>query len=75
MRALDYVGLALWRGGILLVAGYLAYQVLRIVLAITDAELELAVAILLTGVLFVFASLIGERILDAREEKKKGGWE
>lgn len=69
MKGVHFLGLALWRGGVLFVAGYIAYQVLRVVLSITDAELELAIAVLLTGVLFLFASVLGERIGDARKER------
>jgi hypothetical protein len=63
------VGLVLWRGGALLVGGYLAYQVLRVVLTFTDAQLETAVAVFLTGLVMVFLSLVVERIEDAQEER------
>jgi hypothetical protein len=72
MKKSHIAGLVLWRGGIILAVGYLAYQALRVVLTITDVQLELAIAILLTGVLFVFASVVGERIEDARSERSQG---
>ena len=66
------VGLTLWRGGILLVAAYLGYWALRATLQITDAQLEFSVAVLLVGLLLVFASVVLERIHDARSERKNG---
>jgi len=72
MKKTHFWGLALWRGGVVLIGGYLAYQGLRVILSIADAQLELAVAILVTGILFVFASVVGERILDARTERSQG---
>jgi len=73
MKWSHFIGLALWRGGALLVAGYLAYQVLLIVLTITDAQLETAVAIFLTGLVMVFLSMVVERIQDAQEERSRIG--
>jgi len=72
MKKTHFAGLALWRGGVLLAVGYVAYQTLRVILTITDTRLELAITILLTGVLFVFASVVGERIEDARAERSQG---
>ena len=71
MTKTHLAGLILWRGGVVLVVGYLAYQALRVILTITDAQLELAIATLLVGVLFVFASVLGERIEDARSERSQ----
>lgn len=72
MKAIQRLGLVLWRGGIIFVAAYIAYYALRAVLTITDPQLEFAVGVLFTGVLFVIASLIGERIQDARAERSDG---
>jgi hypothetical protein len=72
VKPIHFLGLALWRGGWVLVVGYLAYQALRVILRMTDAQLELALAVLLTGILFLFLSVLGERIEDAREERKRG---
>jgi membrane protein DedA with SNARE-associated domain len=71
MKKIHFFGLALWRGGLILVLGYLAYQALRVVLKITDAHLELAVAVLLTGAFFLFLSVLLERIEDARKERRQ----
>ena len=72
MRRSHFAGLMLWRGGVVLVAGYVAYQVLRAVLSLTDSRLELAIAVILTGVLFVFVSVIVERIRDVGAERRQG---
>jgi hypothetical protein len=69
MRWIHLVGLALWRGGALLVGGYIAYQVLKVILRFTDAQLETAVAVFLTGLVMVFLSVLVERIQDARDER------
>lgn len=69
MKKSHVAGLILWRGGLLLVGGTLAYWALRGILTITDPRLELAVAILLTGVLFVFLSVVIEQVADSRNER------
>ena len=68
MKKTHLVGLVLWRGGVLLVAAYLGYWALRGILQITDARLELAVAVFFVGLLLVFGSVIVERVQDARSE-------
>jgi len=70
MKRMHVVGLALWRGGWLLALGYVALQALLVILSIADPDLELAVAVLLTGVVFVFLSIVAERVADARQERK-----
>ena len=72
MKGSHFAGLMLWRGGVVLVAGYVAYQVLRAALSITDSRLELAISVMLTGVLFVFVSVVVERIQDAGAERRQG---
>ena len=72
MKKSHLVALMVWRGGVVLVAGYVAYQVLRAVLSLTDSRLELAIAVILTGVLFVFVSVIVERIRDVGAERRQG---
>lgn len=69
MKWILLVGLALWRGGALLVGGYIAYQILRTILTFTDAQLETAVAVFITGLVMVFLSVLVERIQDARDER------
>jgi hypothetical protein len=70
MKRLHVVGLAMWRGGWLLAVGYIAFEALRAILSIADPQLELAVSVLLTGVVFVFLSIVAERVADARQERK-----
>ena len=62
------VGLLLWRGGLLLAAVAAVYQSVRFLLKFTDPELELGVALLIVGLLFVLMSLVAERVQDAHEE-------
>lgn len=69
MRWTLLVGFGLWRGGALLVGGYIAYRILRVILTFTDAQLETAVAVFLTGLVMVFLSLVVERIQDAQAER------
>lgn len=71
MTPVQVVGLVLWRGGVLLVLGYLGYIAVRAMLSIADAQLELAVSVALTGLLLVFASVITERISDVRAEQAR----
>ena len=73
MRWIHFVGLVLWRGGALLVGGYLAYQFLRFVLTITDTQLESAVATFLTGLAMVAVSVLIEQIEDSRNERTHTG--
>ena len=72
MKRSHFAGLMLWRGGVVLVAGYVAYQALRAALPFTDSRLELAISVMLTGVLFVFVSVVVERIQDAGAERRQG---
>ena len=67
------VGLVLWRVGAYFCAGYLAYRgvmrVLRIFLAVDiPTKLIISLALIISGLLFIFASLIIERVRDARNE-------
>lgn len=65
----NYVlGLGLWRGGLILVVSYGAFRSFRRILSITDPQLELAIAVGLTGLALVFVSLIAERIEDEHAE-------
>ena len=50
--------------------GYVAYGRLRALLSVVDEQLEIALAILLTGLLFVLSSVIVERVQDARVERE-----
>lgn len=73
MRGIHLLGLILWRGGTLLVGGYLAFQLLKQVLTFTDTQLETAVAIFLTGLIMVFLSILIEQIQDSRKERNQTG--
>lgn len=74
MKTIHVVGLMLWRGGILLVGGYVLYLMLRFVLRIVDPVLEIGTALVISGLLMVLASVIGERVADAKREKREGLW-
>ena len=70
MRKVQFLGLALWRGGVLLIATYIGYWALRGILQITDEQLEFAVAVFLSGFLLLFGSLVVERLADLRSERR-----
>ena len=67
------IGFVVWRIGAYFCAGYLAYRgvlrTLRILLEIDlPTQLLVGISMVITGVLFIFVSLIVERIDDARNE-------
>ena len=66
MKTTQTLGLILWRTGTLLVAGYLLFLALRLILRITDPVLEVGVTLVLAGALFVLVSVVREQIEDAR---------
>ena len=66
MKKSQFLGLVLWRAGILIAGGYLLFLTLRVILHITDPVLEAGVALVLAGGLFVLASVVMEQIEDAR---------
>ena len=66
MKHTHTVGLILWRIGILIVGGYFAFLALRFILQIADPVLEVGVALVLAGGLFVLVSVVREQIEDAR---------
>ncbi len=70
MKALQTLGLLLWRSGLMLAGGWTTYEGLRRVLRYFALPrlAEAGIAMILTGATFVVASLILERIADAREE-------
>ena len=70
MKRTHQLGLVLWRGGLLLAIGYVSYGRIRAVLSIADDQLEVAIAILLIGLLFVLLSVIIEQVRDARVERE-----
>ena len=70
MRRTHLIGLALWRGGLLLVGGTLLYEGARRVLWFVDlpAQVEFGVGLGLAGLALVMLSLVLERVRDARRE-------
>ena len=61
----------MWRGGLLLLAVTAAVEVMRSLLRFVDipAQIELGAALVLAGVALLVASLIMERVDDARNEQ------
>ena len=72
MRKTHVVGLLLWRGGLLLAAGAALFQVCRLLLRFFSLPLVLEVGLGLvgTGLLLLLASVVLERVRDAREERE-----
>ncbi len=70
MRSAQLAGLLLWRFGLLLAGGWTTFEGIR--LALRHIELphlvETGVGLILTGIVFVFVSLILERRADAKAE-------
>ncbi|MDE2794171.1 MAG: hypothetical protein OXL34_05050 [Gemmatimonadota bacterium] len=69
MKPTHTLGLILWRIGILIVGGYFAFLALRLILQIADPVLEVGVALVLAGGLFVLVSVVREQIEDARRAR------
>lgn len=70
VTATQLIGLLLWRSGILLVASYSLFRLARWVLRFVDLPLQLEVGfgLALAGGALVFASLVIERLRDAKAE-------
>ena len=70
MRRTQMLGMLLWRGGLLLVASYSFFRIARLVLTYADipTELEIGIGLALAGAGMVLASLVMERVEDARAE-------
>jgi energy-converting hydrogenase Eha subunit C len=75
MRASHIVGLLLWRGGLLLVAGTVVYLGLQRLLRFMEMplQLEIGVALLLSGLVMVLVSLVLENIQDGRRAREELG--
>jgi hypothetical protein len=69
------VGFLCWRAGLLLVSGYGFFRVARLVVTYVDlpTQLEVGLALTLAGAAMVMASLIAERVQDARVERGELG--
>ena len=74
MRRFHLLGLILWRGGLVLVAGYALLEAIRWILRFYDipALVEVGLGLTLAGLVFVLVSLVLERIGDARAERQLG---
>lgn len=70
MRKSQVIGLILWRGGLLFVASVLLYEGAWWLLFFVDvpAQLKVGIGLAIAGSVLVLASLIAERIADARRE-------
>jgi hypothetical protein len=71
MRPIHVVGLLLWRGGMLLVAGTVLFEAARFVLRFfrPPLQIEIGAGLLVAGAALVILSLVLERVRDARSEK------
>jgi len=74
MRPLHVVGLLLWRGGLLLAGGWVAFETARFALRWFDVPvpLEIGGGLILAGFVLVLLSLLLERVRDARREGDPG---
>ena len=72
MRPVHLIGLILWRGGVLLAGMFVFYEAARYVLLFVSLprQVEVGLALILVGAAFVIASLIVERVEDARQERE-----
>jgi len=70
MRKTQLLGLLLWRGGVIAVGTLVFFEGARWFLRFFDipVELQAGLGLVLAGLGFVVASLIAERIRDARAE-------
>ena len=70
MNRIQAIGLLLWRGGLLLAGSWAAFLVARQLIRLIDlpAQVEIGAGLMLAGMLLVLASLVFERIEDARRE-------
>ena len=69
-QAVQLVGLLLWRFGLILASATALYRTARFLLQFIDlpTQLEIGAGLLLTGFVFVIASLVMERLVDIRSE-------
>lgn len=69
-QAAQLVGLLLWRFGLMLASITALYRMARFLLQFIELpiQLEIGVGLLLTGFVLVLASLVMERVVDARSE-------
>lgn len=72
MTRVQVAGFLCWRAGLLLLAAYSFYRVARLVLTYAElpTQLEVGAGLALGGAAMVFASLVAERVQDARAERE-----
>lgn len=72
MQKVQTIGLLLWRGGLLLASGSVAFFAIRAFLAAFELPggIVLGLALVGAGSLMVFGSLIAERWIDLRNERE-----
>jgi hypothetical protein len=70
VKHIQIIGLLLWRGGLLLVAGTVVFEVARLLLRLValPVQLEIGFGLVVAGGALVLISLILERIQDLRIE-------
>lgn len=70
MRRAQLIGMILWRGGLLLAAGWAFYEGATWILRLVEVprQIEVGLGLVLAGLGLVLVSLILERIRDARAE-------
>ena len=69
-RSIQIIGLLLWRTGLLLAGGTGVYRVTNFLLQFIElpTQLEIGLGLIFSGSVFFLASLVVERIADARME-------
>jgi hypothetical protein len=72
MKRTHLLGLLLWRGGLLMVGAFLLIEGARWLLRFVDlpVPVEIGGGLVLAGIGLVLASLIVERVADARAERE-----
>ncbi len=70
MRRGQWIGLVLWRGGLLLAVAWGLYETVRAILRFIDvpSEVEIGLGLILAGLVLLMVSLVAERIRDRRAE-------
>ena len=70
MRKSQALGVMLWRGGLMLAAGYALYEGAWWLLRFLDIpdQLQVGTGLVIAGSVLVLASLLVERVVDARVE-------
>ena len=74
VRPTHYIGLFLWRGGLLLVGGWALFESIRRAshFVTLPRQVEIGAGLVIAGAVMVMVSLIVERARDYRAEKELG---